>query len=141
MTVEENRSIVADAFAGWAAHERSFFDLLADDVVWTVMGSSRAAGRYEGKTAFLDRIVAPFAAQLAGPLEPTLKSVWADGGVVIARWSSRASTTSGAEYRNDYVFILTMRNGVVVTVEEFLDLPVFERVWAAGDAVTRSGSD
>jgi ketosteroid isomerase-like protein len=133
-----NKAIVAGAFAAWAAGSGSFFDIVAEDVSWTVMGSGSSAGLYQGKAAFMERIAGPFATQLVGELRPTLLGIWVEADDVVVRWSSSATTVDGTAYRNAYVFILTLRDGLVVAAEEFLDLPAFELVWSKGRAAFSS---
>ncbi|GGE96921.1 nuclear transport factor 2 family protein [Sphingomonas prati] len=135
---QANRAIVAGAFAAWAEGAGSFFDIVAEDVSWTVMGSGASAGLYQGKATFMERIAGPFATQLVGELAPTLLGIWLEGDDVVVRWSSSATTVDGTAYRNAYVFILTLRDGLVVAAEEFLDLPAFERVWNKGRVASSS---
>src|SRR5690606_30584470 len=41
MSTEENRNLVAQAFAAWERGDsKPFFDIVADDVTWTVIGTT-----------------------------------------------------------------------------------------------------
>ena len=124
-----NRAVVGQALDGWARGGTRFFDdVLAPDVVWTVMGSGPSARTYRGRQAFLDSAVAPFSARLASPLVPTVRGLWADGDQVIALFDGRATARDGRPYRNTYAWLFTMRGGRAIAVTAFLDLPAYDRV-------------
>ena len=49
MTSEQSKDVVAAAFGGWARGDGNFFSILADDVSWTITGSSPVAGTYTSR--------------------------------------------------------------------------------------------
>ena len=128
-TVEaRNRSAVQAAFEKWRAGGNVFAELLAPDIVWTIHGSGPVAGTYRGLEDFTRRASAPLVSRLTGPIMPEVRSIWADGDVVIVRFDGSATTTSGAPYRNQFVWILRMDAGRAVEAEAFLDLVAYQRV-------------
>jgi ketosteroid isomerase-like protein len=129
---ESNRAMVRRAFDQWAAGEKSFFDLLADDVRWTIAGSGRSARTYRGREAFLSEAFAPVAERFAAPIQPVLAGLHADGNVVVLHWNGKAALRDGQTYRNSYVWILELRDGKIVKGTAFLDLRMYE---AAVDGV------
>lgn len=54
--------------------------------------------------------------------------IWAVGDRVIIRFDASATTTSGAPYRNQFVWIFRMEGGSVVEAEAFLDLVAYQQV-------------
>ena len=127
-TEEANRALVARAFEGWARGEVNFFDLLTDDVRWTIAGRSRFSRTYEGKRAFTDETVTPFTSRLASPIVPTVRALYADGDVVVAVWDGAATAADGEPYRNSYSWAMTLRDGRITEVTAFLDLQAYEAV-------------
>lgn len=126
---EENRRIVTDAFARWSAGGTGFFsEVLADDVVWTIEGSSPSAGEYKGRAALIEHAVRPLAERLSGPVRPRSVRIWADGDHVIANWEGQAMARDGQPYRNSYAWILRMQAGKAVEVTAFLDLAPYDDV-------------
>ncbi|WP_420142111.1 nuclear transport factor 2 family protein [Sphingomonas sp.] len=123
-----NKAIVQAAFEKWRAGGDVFAELLAPDIVWTIHGSGPVAGTYRGLEDFTRRASAPLVSRLAGPIIPEVRSIWADGDVVIVRFDGSATTTSGAPYRNQFVWILRMKAGRAVEAEAFLDLAAYQRV-------------
>jgi hypothetical protein len=55
----KNKEIVREGFARWANGTGSFFDLLADDVEWTITGSSPISKTYTSRKQFLEKAIAP----------------------------------------------------------------------------------
>lgn len=129
LTTESNRQVIAEAFRRWAAGGRTFFqDVLAADVVWTIKGTSPAAGTYRGREDFIDRAVRPFTDRLASPVQPTVQGIWADADHVIVQWDGAGTAADGAPYRNSYVWIFRMVDQRAVEVVAFLDLVPYDDV-------------
>jgi len=127
-TEARNEAIVRDAFDAWATQGGNVFDLLASDVRWTIHGSGPVADTYSGVDDFIQRGSAPLVSRLAGPLTPTVHHVWAVDDRVIIRFDASATTTSGARYDNQFVWIFRMEDGSVVEAEAFLDLVAYQEV-------------
>jgi len=123
-----NKAIVQAAFEKWRAGGNVFAELLAPDIVWTIQGSGAVAGTYRGLEDFSKRASGPLVSRLTGPVIPDVRSIWANGDVVIVRFDGSATTTSGAPYRNQFVWILRMTGGRVVEAEAFLDLIAYQQV-------------
>lgn len=127
---QTNRELVRSAFAAWADGGTRFFDILDEDVEWTILGEGPSAGVYRGKADFLDRAVRPFATRISVPLKPTVQSIYADGEEVIILWNGEATARDGRGYRNTYAWFFTMRDGRVVRARALLDLAAYDDVLA-----------
>lgn len=128
-TTERNRRFIAQAFEQWSKGGRTFFqDVLPSDVVWTIKGTSPAAGTYHSRQDFMDRAVKPFADRMATPVRPTVKDIWADGDDVIVHWDGVGTAADGAPYNNSYVWIFRMADQRVTEVIAFLDLVPYDDV-------------
>ncbi len=123
-----NEAIVRDAFEGWATGGGNVFDLLSPDVRWTIHGSGPVADTYQGVEDFVQRGSVPLVSRLASPLTPEVHNIWAIEDRVIIRFDASATTTSGAPYRNQFVWIFRMEDGSVVEAEAFLDLVAYQAV-------------
>ena len=127
-TTEDNRRIVGEAYEGWARGDNIFAQLLAEDVVWTIHGSDPVAGTYVGREDFVERALVPFVSRLVTPTRPEVHRIWAEDDTVVVRFSGSATTTSGAPYSNEFVWIFTLEDGKVVRAEAFLDLDAYRTV-------------
>lgn len=128
-TTVRNKQIVTEAFDSWAAGGRTFFiDVLAPEVKWNIEGSGPSAGLHEGREAFLQRAVRPFASRMSKPVSPVSKKIWADGDHVIINWEGVGVAGDGLPYSNSYAWIFRMRDGKAVEVTAFLDLAPYDDV-------------
>jgi len=116
-----NAQRVRVAFDAWAAGTGSVFDLLHEDVVWTVAGTSPVSGTYTSRQDFLERAVAPITARLSTPIVPVLRQVVAQDDAVVAVFDGTATARDGREYRNSYAWHMVLEDGRIVRVTAFLD--------------------
>ena len=119
-----NLAVVRQAFDAWTEGRRTVFDLLTPDMTWTIEGSSSSAGTYD--RAGLDALLEPFNANLAAPLAPRLRELFADGSTVIALFDATAPLKNGRTYHNSYAWFLTMNGERISAVTAFLDLAAFD---------------
>jgi ketosteroid isomerase-like protein len=68
MMSNENKALLQHAFEETAmGNGRPFVEALADDVRWTIIGTTAWSGVYEGKRAVVADLLAPLAQQFTGP--------------------------------------------------------------------------
>ncbi len=128
---DANRAFIAEAFAKWASGEGDVFSLLADDVVWNITGNDPAVSQtHRSRQALLDAAALPLRERLAAPLKPEVKRIWADGDDVIVHWDGIAPFPDGTQYRNTYLWIMTVRDRQIVAVTAFLDIATFKAALA-----------
>ena len=121
-----NRTLITDAFTRWSAGTGDVFSLLADDVVWHITGlDPSVAQTYNSRQALLDAAASPLRARLGKPLKPSVRRVWADGDDVLVHWDGAAPFKDGSQYRNTYLWIMTVRGQKIVAVTAFLDNAAF----------------
>jgi ketosteroid isomerase-like protein len=131
MSTAENKQLVADAFAAWEHGDfRPFFKVVADDVRWTVIGSTPISGTFEGKQAFLDGAVIPLHDRLAGPIQATVLDVFGDGDHVILRWQGEATSKTGRPYHQTYCWVMRLAGGLIVDVTAYLDTGLVSAMFA-----------
>jgi ketosteroid isomerase-like protein len=121
MSTEQNRRLVADAFAAWGQGDsKPFFAIVADDVTWTVIGTTPISGTYTSKKAFLDGAVRQLGGRLKDPILADVKAVNADGDMVFLRWEGRSTGPGGKPYAQTYCWVLRLDAGKVVEVTAYL---------------------
>lgn len=126
---EKNRRAVEAGFDKWRRNMGNFFDLLASDAKWTIVGLSTASGTYQSRRDFLDRVIIPFNARLSTPLVPTVRAIYTDGDMVIVLWDGAAMAKDGKSYENTYSWYLKMRDGKIVSATAFFDSIAFNDLW------------
>jgi uncharacterized protein len=124
----ENKKAVAEAFDRWRSHTGSPFELLAEDAVWTIVGSSPLSMTYT-RQEFLDQVIHPFNARMATPLTPTVNGIYADGDMVIIFFEASATAKDNRPYQNTYTWYFQMKDGKVVKAIAFFDTRDFDDFW------------
>src|SRR5881394_127601 len=102
----DNKQLIARVFEEMAAgNSRPFVELLADDVVWNVMGQTKWSGAYRGKSAVLTDLLGQLRARLADRYRATAQRIIAEGPYVVVQARGEATTTAGMPYNNEYCFV------------------------------------
>ena len=117
------------AFEQWEQGDsRPFFALVADDVRWTVTGSTGISGTFHSKGAFVTQAAGLLTKRFAGPLVAKLVDVSADGDKVFVQWEGSAVSVTGVDYEQAYCWVLSMRDGRVVEALAYLDTELVSAV-------------
>lgn len=124
-----NKALVSASFNRWREATGGPFELLADDVEWTIVGSSPLARTYRNKQEFIDAVIAPFNARMATPLVPTVRGIFADGDAVIILFDAEATVIDGKPYRNSYTWYFWMQDTMVIKAIAFFDNRHFDEFW------------
>ncbi len=103
--------------------------LLADELVWTDIGSTKFSGTYQGKERVLQDLIGPLFGQLKGGIVSELHTVIAEGDHVVVESSGRAETTAGVAYHNTYCQIFTVKAGLITAVVEYCDTALVDQVF------------
>jgi ketosteroid isomerase-like protein len=128
-TEERNKALAQAAFTAWSAGTGSPYDLLAEDVTWTIVGHSDASKTYEGRAAFIDEVIHPFNARMSQGLKPTIRNLYAVGDAVIIFFDASGVARDGKPYSNTYAWFWEMRDGRVVKAHAFFDSIAFNDLW------------
>jgi ketosteroid isomerase-like protein len=124
-----NKTAVEAGFKAWAAGTGSPYDLLADDVRWTIEGNSVASRTYPSREAFLREVIRPFNARMRAPLKPAIRNIYTDGDTVIVSFDARGIACDGKPYANTYAWFLGMRGNRIVRASAFFDSVAFNEFW------------
>ncbi|HSP98888.1 MAG TPA: nuclear transport factor 2 family protein [Candidatus Dormibacteraeota bacterium] len=111
--------------------------LLADDVRYTLIGSTPVSGTHQGRAAVARHLFGPLTAALAGPLVFSIERLLRDGDWVVMQAQGRARLRSGAPYDNVYCLVFRFADGAVREVTEYLDTGLVQRAFAVPP--TRAG--
>lgn len=123
------KEIIREGFAKWANGTGSCFDLLADDVEWTITGSSPISKTYTSRKQFLEEAIAPINERLSVQIVPSVRGIYADGDMVIALWDGTATAKDGKPYDNTYSWYMTMKNGRIIKAVAFFDTIDLADLW------------
>ena len=103
--------------------------LLAADVVYTLIGSTAVSGVHRGRDAVARQLFGPLTASLAGPLVFTIERLLRDGDCVVMQAKGHAQLRSGAPYDNVYCLVFRFAGDAVREVTEYLDTGLVQRAF------------
>jgi hypothetical protein len=122
---------VEAAFAHWGRGDsRPFMALVADDVVWTVIGTTPISGTYRDKASFLAAAGRLFD-QLTGPILATVVEVIGAGDRVILRWEGRSEGRNGTPYHQHYCWVMRLAGDRIAEVVAYLDTELITAMFEA----------
>jgi uncharacterized protein len=124
-----NKALVLAGFEAWRTGTGSPYDLLADDVQWTIVGHSLASKTYPSREAFMSEVIRPFNARMKVGLKPTIRNIYTDGDTVIVFFDASGTSRDDKTYANTYAWFLELRNGKIVKASAFFDSVVFNDFW------------
>ena len=129
MGIAENKQVVLDFYdAGARGDMDACFALLADDVTWTNIGSTKFSGTYIGKQAIVDDLLGPLFSQLKAGISSQIERLTAEGDIVVAQTSGTAETMNGTAYNNTYCQVIRIRDGQIADVKEYMDTALIDSV-------------
>ncbi|GAA5444010.1 hypothetical protein Misp06_02190 [Microbulbifer sp. NBRC 101763] len=127
---EANKHLVREAFRPWEAGDSGpLFDLIAEDVLWTVIGTTCASGIFHSKQALIDDAFGPLLDHLEDGLKTTFVDLAAEGEKVFLRFESTGHALNGVEYKQVYCWAMVMRDAKIVEITAYLDTDLLARVF------------
>lgn len=119
---DENKAVVARFFETFSSgNVQAMLDAMADGGSWWVSGRLEGmSGRYD-KASFGPLVEGAKAIYKSGGLVITPVSMIAEGNKVAVEATGFAELTDGRTYEPQYHFLITVRDGKVFEVREYMD--------------------
>jgi hypothetical protein len=122
MGAAENKQFISNMFAELSkGNGDAFLNAMADDVRFTIIGTSKYSGTFNGKQEMINKLLAPLNAQVEGGMIITPENLIADGDFVAMQARGKALSKNGQRYDNTYCHVFRFANGKVQEVTEYLD--------------------
>jgi uncharacterized protein len=124
---ESIRNMWAEASRG---NVEGFLNALSDDVHYTIIGTTKFSGTFNGKQDLLNRAFVPLISELETNGGMETDSLIAEGDYVVhqGRGVGR-KTKSGQPYNNTYCFVYKLAGGKVIEVTEYCDTELVTRAF------------
>ena len=106
----------------------AFFEHVADDVNWTVMGTHPLAGTYHTKADFLTHTFARLDKILKEGVLLRVTNILVDGESAAVEMESLSTTLNGKPFDNRYCWIVHFSDGTIVEVRAYLDSALVQRL-------------
>ena len=102
-------------------------DSLADDVQWTIIGSTELSGVYHGKREVIDNLLGRLRARLATPVTFVIERLIAEGEYVVMQARGQATAVTGLAYNNTYCIVARIVNGRIREMTDYVDTELITR--------------
>ena len=133
VNTDENVRIVKDAFAAMGSGDaRGLAALTAEDIAWIIPGDGwPLAGTYRGHAGLAELLrKASETVEFSYP-EPPEFIAQGDRVIVVGRALGRVVATN-TSFEDHWVFVVSVRNGKMTTVREYVDTQAMARASHAG---------
>jgi uncharacterized protein len=131
MSIERNKQVATELFARLTAGDiPGVLALMTEDATWRIPGKpeqSRAAGVYDKER--IGRLFRRMLEQLENGLKMTVVGSVGEGERVAVEVESSGDLRNGRQYRQQYHFLVTLRDGKISAVREYLDTHHAYDVW------------
>lgn len=104
---------------------------LADELVWTVPGTTAWSRSYAGKAVVLEQLLSPLAALIDGPYRMVAHRVIAEGNIVVVEGRGQNRLRDGQRYDNTYCWVCRFEGGQLRELTEYMDTDLVARTLAA----------
>lgn len=129
MSAGENKKLMQVAFDALAEGDpEPFVGLLADDVNWTITGSTTVSRTYEGKASVMEDLLGPVFAQFETQYRSTASRMTAEDDIVVVEALGDVMLKSGNRYDNTYCYVFRFDDGSIVEITEYMDTDLVRRV-------------
>lgn len=134
MSLGENKQIIQAFYeAGKIGDMDQCLALVADDVRWTNIGSTKYSGTYVGKQQLISELLAPVFGSLKAGIKSTIDSIVAEGEFVVVQSRGEAETQDGRSYNNSYCHVFRLRDSKIAEVTEYFDTALTNAVFGQSD--------
>jgi ketosteroid isomerase-like protein len=123
MDTMANKQLVQDIYAEISrGNPQLLLDSMADDIEWTIIGSTTLSGTSRGKQEVIDKLLKPIRGRLAdGPIVFQPDRFIAEGEYVVMQARGRATALSGKPYNNTYCIVARIVDGKVKEMIDYVD--------------------
>ena len=132
MGANENKQLIRAFYdAANRGDMEACLSYLADEIVWTNIGSTRFSGSFRGKSTLVAHLLQPLFGQLKAGIASTVDNLIAEGDYVAVQSRGKAETTDGRPYNNTYCHVFRIEKGRIAEVMEYFDTQLTASVFSA----------
>ena len=107
----------------------AFFEHVADDVDWIVMGTHPLAGHYKSKSDFIAGTFAKLGKVLPDGAQLHVEHLLVAGDQAVVELHSEATAKNGMRFDNRYCWVVYFRDDLIVRVRAYLDSTMVSRLF------------
>lgn len=107
----------------------AFFEHVADDVDWIVMGTHPLAGHYKSKSDFIAGTFAKLGRVLPDGAQLHVEHLLVADDQAVVELHSEATAKNGMRFDNWYCWVVYFRDNIIVRVRAYLDSTMVSRLF------------
>jgi ketosteroid isomerase-like protein len=132
MTTNRNKQLMQEIFDGLSRGDsKPFVDSLADDVRWTLIGTTDWSRTFDGKEEVRTGLLDPLFGQFADRYTSEASRFTAEEDRVVVEARGNVTTKAGRPYRNTYCYVFRIADGRVSEITEYFDTQLVATVLAS----------
>ena len=118
----DNKRVLEHAYAEASrGNGAPLLESLADDVSWTIIGTTVMSGIYRGKAEVRERLFGGLRTRLAGTVVFTPERFIAEGDLVVMQARGQATSKSGKPYNNTYCIVARFAGDKIIEMTDYVD--------------------
>ncbi len=126
----EPKALIENAVAAWqAGDDNAFWNLLADDVRYEVIGTTPASGVYQSKNEFFRNALIPMGKLLAQGARPVAYDMITEGNRVVFMWTGEGVMQNGNPYNNSYCWVIEVAGNRISKLKAYLDTALVDNLF------------
>ncbi len=125
VTEEDVRALFAHLESG---NSDAFFQHVADDVDWTVMGTHPLAGTYHTRQEFIAHTFKRLNTVLKDGVLLRVTHILVSGTTAAVELEAQSTALNGAPFRNRYCWICRFDHGRIVEVRAYFDSALVQKL-------------
>jgi uncharacterized protein len=130
MGAAENKELIKNMWDFSKGGIENFLNGFADDVHYTIIGTTKFSGIFKGKQDLLSRAFMPLMSELESPGSMVTDNLIAEGDYVVQQGHGVGrKAKSGEAYNNTYCFVYKVVGGKVKEVTEYADTELVTRAF------------
>lgn len=122
MSATQNKQLLKNIYDEMAkGNTKPFGEAMADDIKWTLKGSTSWSKTYDGKDAVYKELIAPLFEKFDDQYTTELVRMIAEDDLVVVEFEGNVTTKTGKPYNNSYCYIFRVENGKIAEITEYFD--------------------
>ena len=105
-----------------------FFEHVADNVQWTVMGTHPLAGTYKSKEKFISNTFTRLNKLLKGGVILKVNNILVQGNTAVVEMENTSIALNDKPFNNTYCWIVEFENDTIVKVRAYVDSALVQKV-------------
>jgi len=107
---------------------KKFFEHVADNVQWTVMGTHPLAGTYKSKEKFISNTFTRLNKLLKGGVILKVNNILVQGNTAVVEMENTSIALNDKPFNNTYCWIVEFENDTIVKVRAYVDSALVQKV-------------